>query len=391
MQKKAFVPFVILFGLGLVFAWSLLRPRVALPQPVPIAKQTLPPFSTPNAGSTSEVNSLLTPTPDLSKGPAPIPPDAPPVAKPQYVDLAPSIPDRDKAAIVIRHKDGRIIEYLLPPDRIDSFMRDLDQNDTVVSRVPSLALMEQRPAPPNATPETDILPGEPPARSLPSPDRSAHEDIAKLLRNRPNGTQSVEIVVYDWQGGERVAPHGLDDQRCPELSSTSFLVDTPVPGTINFTMGGYGNWLPRYPPDEVAWLLPEFEGTVRLIKSLPPRDAYPPPMTSPVPTQQRGITYMPEPTAENVPGPTNIGYHVRLRGRLNEPVFQHCAHADRIFVIEAIEPLQMYHPYASVFAPPLPSDYAQWQRYSDPDLGFSFSYPPTGRSRAPRSRASWAA
>lgn len=102
----------------------------------------------------------------------------------------------------------------------------------------------------------------------------------------------------------------------------------------------------------------------------------PPPMTSPVPTQVRGITYMPEPTAENVPGPTNIGYHVRLRGRLNEPVFQHCAHADRIFVIEAIEPLQMYHPYASVFAPPLPNDYAQWQRYSDPDLGFSFSYPP---------------
>lgn len=174
MRKNVLVPMGILVGLAVVLAWALVGPRAALSQP-PRTKPTLGPLDVPvdapGNTSSSDAGVALSPTPDLSKGPAPSPQEATPdVLKPQIVDLAPNIPHRDKAAILIRHKDGRLVEYYLPPDRLDSFKRGLDRQDSIISGVPPLSLMQRHPPTPNATPETAILPGTPPVRPTVTPD-----------------------------------------------------------------------------------------------------------------------------------------------------------------------------------------------------------------------------
>ncbi|MGB0385715.1 MAG: hypothetical protein ACPGWR_12920 [Ardenticatenaceae bacterium] len=69
-------------------------------------------------------------------------------------------------------------------------------------------------------------------------------------------------------------------------------------------------------------------------------------------------------------------YHARFRGRLGEPAFADCKHAERIFVVEEV--VTIYEELAKeppVYQFELPDGYDNWPRYQDATLGYSVPYP----------------
>lgn len=182
----------------------------------------------------------------------------------------------------------------------------------------------------------------------PSPVVAAiSHDIARLLRKRPAPGEQVELDVYNWAGNYREASYDWDSQRCPTLATKSLLTDQPIAGFINYVNSGHTNWLLTYPSDSEPWLVPMFAAQKIL--------AYPPP-------------------DEQAANPRNLGYRLRVRGHLDDPYFGHCAHADRIFVIDQVVTIYAEsdpNP-ASAFDITLPADFPQWQRFSAPGSRLHF-------------------
>lgn len=175
------------------------------------------------------------------------------------------------------------------------------------------------------------------------------KDIAMLLHQRPAPSVQVALDVYNWVGDYREASYDFDPHHCPLLANESLLTDQPVVGFITTFNSGQTNWLSIYPPDDDAWLVPTF--AAQKMWSYPPPD-------------------------EHAMVPRTLGFHLRLQGHLDDAYFAHCAHADRIFVIERI--ITIYsesEPQAArPFGITLPADFSKWQRYQTPGRRLHFPY-----------------
>lgn len=71
----------------------------------------------------------------------------PTAVQPKVVDLAPDIPYDDKPSVVIRHTDGSEERYLLAPDTVDAFIKNLPKGDKLMLRIPPPSLL-YNPQPP---------------------------------------------------------------------------------------------------------------------------------------------------------------------------------------------------------------------------------------------------
>src|SRR5215216_6117047 len=55
---------------------------------------------------------------------------------PKITDLAPNIPYEDKPSVVVQHADGSRDRYLLAPDMLDTFIKNIPKEDRFVGDVP---------------------------------------------------------------------------------------------------------------------------------------------------------------------------------------------------------------------------------------------------------------
>ncbi|MFZ3069598.1 MAG: hypothetical protein WA110_00530 [Anaerolineaceae bacterium] len=68
-----------------------------------------------------------------------------PVPDGYIVDLAPDISDEDKSTVIVIHADGTKTLYLVSEDKIDNFVQNLAQGDSVLQILPPSSLMGQFP------------------------------------------------------------------------------------------------------------------------------------------------------------------------------------------------------------------------------------------------------
>lgn len=168
-------------------------------------------------------------------------------------------------------------------------------------------------------------------------------DIVDLLSDPPPPNEGVEIDAYFSGANPYIAPGGPwryyeDRINCPYYLN-NLLTDAPFEAGLTVLHRGMSN----KPADEAPWLLAATQETAQ----------------------------------PNAHPEADLPYHARLRGRLGDPVFAGCENRDRIFLVEEVvivyeqnvpdPPLNMWE---------LPPDFAQWPRYENESLGFSFSYPP---------------
>lgn len=80
-----------------------------------------------------------TPTPPLD-GPNPngvnVLPVMPTAVRPKITDLAADIPYEDKPSVVVQHADGSREMFLLAPDMLDAFIKNLPKGDKFVGDIP---------------------------------------------------------------------------------------------------------------------------------------------------------------------------------------------------------------------------------------------------------------
>ena len=77
-------------------------------------------------------------------------PIKPTAIQPKIVDLAPNIPYEDKPSVVVQHADGSRERYLLSPDMLDAFIKNLPKGDKFLGDIPPPSLMAN-PQPPLST------------------------------------------------------------------------------------------------------------------------------------------------------------------------------------------------------------------------------------------------
>lgn len=63
-------------------------------------------------------------------------PTMPTAVQPKITDLAPNNPYEDKPAVVIRHSDGSLEEYLLAPGTVNAFLKNLPKGDKLELKMP---------------------------------------------------------------------------------------------------------------------------------------------------------------------------------------------------------------------------------------------------------------
>ena len=63
-------------------------------------------------------------------------PAMPSVVPPEITDLAPNIPYEDKPSVVVQHTDGSRERYLLAPDMLDAFIKNLPKGDKFLGDIP---------------------------------------------------------------------------------------------------------------------------------------------------------------------------------------------------------------------------------------------------------------
>ena len=85
-----------------------------------------------------------TPTPPLDRanpdGETTLP-ARPTAVQPKITDLAPNIPNEDKPAVVIRHTDGSLEEYLLAPGTVNAFLQNLPEGDKLELKIPPPSML----------------------------------------------------------------------------------------------------------------------------------------------------------------------------------------------------------------------------------------------------------
>jgi len=68
-------------------------------------------------------------------------PAMPSVVPPKITDLAPDIPYEDKPSVVVQHADGSRERYLLAPDMLDAFIKNLPKGDKFLGDIPPPSAM----------------------------------------------------------------------------------------------------------------------------------------------------------------------------------------------------------------------------------------------------------
>jgi hypothetical protein len=66
---------------------------------------------------------------------------------PKITDLAPNIPYEDKPSVVVQHADGSREMFLLAPDAVDAFLKNLPKGDklSLVIPPPSASMTHEAP------------------------------------------------------------------------------------------------------------------------------------------------------------------------------------------------------------------------------------------------------
>jgi hypothetical protein len=94
-----------------------------------------------------------TPTPPFDRpnpnGPSVLP-VRPTAIQPTIVDLAPNIPYEDKPSVVVQHADGSRDRYLLAPEAVDAFIKNLPKGDQYEGMIPPPSMLGN-PEPPLGT------------------------------------------------------------------------------------------------------------------------------------------------------------------------------------------------------------------------------------------------
>jgi hypothetical protein len=114
-----------------------------------------------------------TPTPF---GPGPHPPGVPDLSGLEPTpaathDLAPALPEPEKAMAVVRRADGRREAYFMPPDRVEAFVRDLEPADSLLTLIPPASMTRAPPPHPTTVPGAGA--GPPAPMPTPAPGRPA--------------------------------------------------------------------------------------------------------------------------------------------------------------------------------------------------------------------------
>lgn len=101
--------------------------------------------------SLNQVRSVRSGPPDSTPTPTPtyaltmVAPGALPVMptaiQPEIVDLAPDIPYEDRPSVVVQHPDGSRTMYLVAPDQLDAFIKNLPVGDKFVGDIPPPSLL----------------------------------------------------------------------------------------------------------------------------------------------------------------------------------------------------------------------------------------------------------
>jgi hypothetical protein len=93
-----------------------------------------------------------TPTPTYGVNPNAtiVLPLMPTAIQPTIVDLAPNIPYEDKPSVVVQHADGSRERYLLAPDAVDAFIKNLPKGDQYEGMIPPPSMLGN-PQPPLST------------------------------------------------------------------------------------------------------------------------------------------------------------------------------------------------------------------------------------------------
>jgi hypothetical protein len=169
-------------------------------------------------------------------------------------------------------------------------------------------------------------------------------DIADLLRNPPVAGKSVEIDAYFSGANPFLMPGGSlgiyeDRVNCPDYLNNMLTDNSFLPGLTVLHQG-----MSNMPAAESAWLLAATQETAQ-------PGAYP---------------------------QADLPYRARLRGHLGDAAFVECENQGQIFLVEEI--VAVYAEDVPDLAPQVwevQADYmANWPRYEDESLGYSFLYPP---------------
>ena len=91
--------------------------------------------------------STPTPTYVLNPNATIILPEMPTAMIPKITDLAPNIPYEDKPSVVVQHADGSREMFLLAPDAVDAFLKNLPKGDklSLVIPPPSASMTHEAP------------------------------------------------------------------------------------------------------------------------------------------------------------------------------------------------------------------------------------------------------
>jgi hypothetical protein len=103
----------------------------------PQASTPTPPLDGPN---TSQLNPSGTSV--LHAGPTAV--------QPKITDLAPDIPYDDKPSVAVQHADGSKERYLLAPNAVDAFLKNLPRGDKLLGVIPPPSMLGN-PQPPLST------------------------------------------------------------------------------------------------------------------------------------------------------------------------------------------------------------------------------------------------
>jgi len=80
--------------------------------------------------------STPTPTYGLDLNATIVLPNMPTAVQPKITDLAPDIPYEDKPSVIVQHPDGSRERYLLVPDMLDAFIKNLPKGDKFLGDIP---------------------------------------------------------------------------------------------------------------------------------------------------------------------------------------------------------------------------------------------------------------
>ena len=94
--------------------------------------------------------STPTPTYGIDPNATIVLPAMPTAMQPKITDLAPHIPYEDKPSVVVQHADGSKERYLLAPDMLDAFIKNLPKGDKFLGDIPPPSMLGN-PGPPLST------------------------------------------------------------------------------------------------------------------------------------------------------------------------------------------------------------------------------------------------